>query len=170
MHNAQTSKVIFEDGRPSLRTCTPCNTLLNDNPDAPRPTIAAAKPPASAGTAALPLGAGRACEHCHDARAVAKVMFEDGRPTMRACRPCLDLLNDDPDAPPPTASSTAASPAVHVPQPVRMPTVAITPPVASAFRVAGGVPMPRQVAANAPFVAADDVSDLAHSVFLVCVV
>lgn len=111
------SKMIFEDGRPSLRTCTPCNNLLLDNPNAPRPN---AKPgPMAAATTAAPAPAAApppslaalsgVCEHCLVEPIVAKVLFEDGRPVKRTCKACTNLLTDDPDAPPPTAAAAAAA-------------------------------------------------------------
>jgi hypothetical protein len=124
-----TGKVMFEDGRPSLHTCTSCNILLTNNPDAPRPVAASAAPPSRtprkmtsspprpspplaaspmpqqpSPPASSPAPAPRKvtrdmCEHCRLHPVVAKVLFEDGR-TKKTCEACTRLLNDDPDAPP----------------------------------------------------------------------
>ena len=137
-----TGKVMFEDGRHPLHTCTSCNILLTDNPDAPRPGAASlappprtlrktsspplaaspmaqqpqfASPPASSPAAAPRKVAREMCEHCRLQPVVAKVLFEDGR-TKKTCEACTRLLNDDPDAPPmrPMAQS-APAPASFLP-------------------------------------------------------
>jgi hypothetical protein len=114
-----TSKMIFDDGRPSLRTCQACNNLLLDNPNAPRPSVrpgsmaaATTAAPAPAPVAAAPppslAALSGVCEHCLVEPIVAKVLFEDGRPVKRTCKACTNLLTDDPDAPPPNAPAAAA--------------------------------------------------------------
>ena len=60
IENEQEGKIMFDDGRPSLRVCCACYRTLSANPDAPRPSRSLAVPQSSTSKASDSSAAQRA--------------------------------------------------------------------------------------------------------------